>query len=161
MKKEEANQTAQKKETKNKIQIISPAFKNGDFIPEKYTCDGQDINPPFEINGIPADAKTLALIADDPDAPMGNWVHWVVWNIPLHNSISEDNSPGIEGVTSFQKNSYGGPCPPSGIHRYYFRFYALDIVLNLPVSTDKAGLEKAMSGHILSSGEIMGKYKRT
>jgi len=160
MKKEELQQAEQKKAEINTIQIKSPAFINGDFIPEKYTCDGMDINPPFDINNIPAYTKTLALIADDPDAPMGTWIHWVVWNIPLLNRISEDSSPGIEGVTSFHKNKYGGPCPPSGIHRYYFRFYALDAVLNLPVSTDKAGLEKAMSGHILSSGEIMGRYKR-
>lgn len=160
MKKKELQQSAQKTAI-NKIEIKCPAFINGDFIPEKYTCDGMDINPPFDINGIPAETKTLALIADDPDAPMGTWVHWVVWNITSLFRISEDSSPGIEGVTSFHKNKYGGPCPPSGIHRYYFKFYALDVVLNLPLSTDKTGLEKAMSGHILSSGEIMGKYKRT
>jgi hypothetical protein len=161
MKKEVLHQAAQKKETKNKIQIESPVFKNGDFIPEKFTCDGQNINPPFEIKGIPAEAKTLALIADDPDAPMGTWVHWVVWNIPIRNKISENDNSGISGINDFHQNSYGGPCPPSGIHRYYFRIYALNTLLKLPVSTDKAGLEKAMAGHVLSSGEIMGKYKRT
>jgi Raf kinase inhibitor-like YbhB/YbcL family protein len=144
-----------------KLAIKSPAFTNGDFIPSKYTCDGLNINPPFDINGIPKEAKSLALIAEDPDAPMGTWVHWVVWNIPLLNQISADTSPGIEGVTSFRKKRYGGPCPPSGIHRYFFIFYALDDRLDLPDGTDKEGLLKAISGHILASGEIMGRYKRS
>jgi hypothetical protein len=160
MKKEILKKTTLTKEAEKKLQIKCPVFLHGDFIPAKYTCDGQDINPPFNINGIPGETESMALIVEDPDAPMGTWVHWVVWNIPIILKISEDSSPGIEGMNSFYKNAYGGPCPPSGAHRYFFTFYALDKMLDLPDETDKEGLLKAMSGHILASGEIMGKYKR-
>jgi hypothetical protein len=160
MKKEVLKKTAHAQDADKKLQIKCPVFLQGDFIPVKYTCDGQDINPPFDIDGIPKESQSLALIAEDPDAPMGTWVHWVVWNIPLHRQVSENSSPGKEGINSFHKNSYGGPCPPSGTHRYFFTFYALDDMLDLPDETDKEGLLKAMSGHVLASGEIMGKYKR-
>jgi hypothetical protein len=152
--------SANKKLQSNKLLISAVAFTSGGFIPSKYTCDGTNINPELSIENIPDNAQSLALIVDDPDAPMGTWVHWVVWNIPIRNKISENDNSGISGINDFHQNSYGGPCPPSGIHRYYFRIYALDTLLKLPVSTDKTGLEKAMSGHILSAGEIMGKYKR-
>lgn len=142
------------------LNVTSTAFAAGGMIPSKYTCDGANVNPPMDIQGIPENAKFLALIVDDPDAPAGTWVHWVVWNIPLTEFIEENTVPGAEGLNNFQKHNYGGPCPPSGTHRYFFKVYALDALLNLPEETKKAGLEKAMSGHVLASGELMGLYKR-
>ena len=125
--------------------VTSRAFKNGEMIPKKYTCKGGDVNPPLEIKGIPAEAKSLALIMDDPDAPVGTWVHWVVWNIPLEGVekvIAENSAPGIEGINSAGKHHYHGPCPPSGVHRYYFKFYALNAMLNLATSIAKRVIER-------------------
>jgi Raf kinase inhibitor-like YbhB/YbcL family protein len=144
----------------NTIKLSSSAFKHNDFIPAKYSCDGVDINPPLEIDHLPEGTKCLALIVDDPDAPRGTWVHWVVWNIPAILHLKENHCPGTEGYNDFERNHYGGPCPPSGTHRYYFKIYALDSILNLPKETDKAGLEKAMKKHILGSGELIGLYTR-
>lgn len=141
--------------------VSSPAFSPMGFIPQKYTCDGADINPRLDIAGIPAAAKCLALIVDDPDAPRGVWDHWIVWNIPPKGQIAENTAPGIEGLNDFGKHPYGGPCPPGGIHRYFFKVYALDQLLNLPATTRKSGLEKAMEGHILAKGELVGKYRRS
>lgn len=142
------------------LEVTSTAFTTGGMIPSPYTCDGANVNPPLDIKGIPEQAKCLALIVDDPDAPVGTWVHWVVWNIPVTEFIEENTVPGTEGLNSFKKHSYGGPCPPSGTHRYFFKVYALDAMLDLPDNTQKAGLEKAMQGHMLASGELMGRYKR-
>jgi Raf kinase inhibitor-like YbhB/YbcL family protein len=145
------------------LNIASPVFKHNDHIPLKYTCDGADINPPLLIENVPIGARSLALIVDDPDAPRGTWVHWVVWNI-AHDTgeIKEHSVPAgaSEGVNDFRKRSYGGPCPPSGIHRYFFKLYALDAMLNLNPGTDKASLEKAMHGHILGQAELIGLYGR-
>jgi len=145
------------------MEILSLAFKSSELIPGKYTCDGEDINPPLQIKNMPDGTKSLALIIDDPDAPRGVWTHWLVWNInPEIKEISENFVPNgaIQGTTSFRKVGYDGPCPPSGIHRYFFKVYALDIMLNLPFSADALQLETIMKGHILGNAELMGKYGR-
>ena len=137
---------------------VSSSFPNG-IIPDKYTCNGSNINPPLAISNIPSETKTLALIVDDPDAPMKTFVHWVMWNIPVAN-IEENSAPGEQGKNDFNKNKYSGPCPPSGTHRYFFKVHALDTELNLPPSTTKVDLEKAMNGHILAEGALTGKYSK-
>jgi Raf kinase inhibitor-like YbhB/YbcL family protein len=142
------------------LSITSPAFENNGFIPMRYTCDGEDVNPPLKISGIPGGTQSLVLIVDDPDAPMGTWDHWVVWNIKPSEKIEENSVPGTEGLNSFNKHSYGGPCPPSGMHRYYFKVYALDTKLNLNPNSRKKDVEKAMEGHVLAKGEIIGRYRR-
>jgi len=145
------------------LKIISSAFPSDGSIPAKYTCDGADLSPPLEIGDVPAPAKSLALIVDDPDAPVGNWVHWVVWNIdPGIREVGEGKVParGIEGKNDWGRNSYGGPCPPSGTHRYFFKLFALDTTLNLGHATTKKDLERAMEGHILARGQLIGLYKR-
>jgi Raf kinase inhibitor-like YbhB/YbcL family protein len=145
------------------LRISSPAFATNGYIPARYTCDGNDINPPLEIAHVPAGAKSLALIVDDPDAPIGMWVHWVAWNIdPATREIAEDAVPhtAVQGKNDWKRNSYGGPCPPSGVHRYFFKLYALDTKLNLGAGTTKKELENAMQGHILASAEMIGLYKR-
>lgn len=150
------------------MKLSSSAFQSGEMIPSKYTCMGDDVSPPLAWSDIPPKTQSLALIADDPDAPMGTWVHWVVWNIPPSLTSLEENLPkkdalpnGIkQGMTDFKRVGYGGPCPPSGIHRYFFKLYALDTQLNLPTMTHKKDLEKAMEGHILARTELMGKYKK-
>lgn len=142
------------------LDVSSPAFKDGEKIPLQYSCDGENINPPLDIENIPEQAKCLALIVDDPDAPRGTWVHWVVWNIPVTHHITEDKVHGIEGLNDFKQQNYGGPCPPSGTHRYFFKVYALDALLDLPETTTKQELEKAMSEHIIAFGELVGLYSR-
>lgn len=142
------------------LTVMSPVFENNGFIPAKYTCDGDDVNPPLKIEGLPSGTQSLVLIVDDPDAPMGTWDHWIVWNIKPLEKIEENSVPGIEGLNSFNKHSYGGPCPPSGTHRYYFKVYALDTKLNLNPNSRKKDVEKAMEGHILAKGEIVGRYRR-
>lgn len=145
------------------LSISSPVFENNGSIPGKYTCDGMDVNPPLKIDNVPSEAKSLALIVDDPDAPRGIWVHWVVWNIdPKTEEIREDTVPkdSVQGINDFEKRDYGGPCPPSGTHRYFFKLYALDSLLNFSSDAGKAGLEKAMKGHIIAQAQIVGLYKR-
>lgn len=142
------------------IKITSPAFKNNAPIPKKYTCDGDDINPPLKLEGLPDEAKSIVLIVDDPDAPMGTWDHWIVWNIPPMGEIAENVVPGIEGMNDFQRQSYGGPCPPSGTHRYFFKVYALKEKLDLDTNSRKSNVEKAMEGKILAKGELIGLYNR-
>ena len=144
-----------------KMKITSPDFENNSYIPKKFTCDGEDVNPALAVGGIPKEAKSLALIVDDPDAPRGIWVHWVVYDIPVTGNIGENSVPGKQGTTDSGNKNYGGPCPPSGTHRYYFKVYALDTMLNLNEGVRKADLEKAMQGHILDKAELMGLYKRT
>jgi Raf kinase inhibitor-like YbhB/YbcL family protein len=149
--------------TMSTLTIASPAFKHNGSIPEKYTCDGADVNPPLVIEGAPPGAKSLALIVDDPDAPRGTWVHWVVWGMdPKTKEIKEESVPAgaKQGMNDFRKRNYGGPCPPSGTHRYFFKLYALDIAPELGPEATKAALEKAMTGHILAQAEIIGLYKR-
>ncbi|MEW6116632.1 MAG: YbhB/YbcL family Raf kinase inhibitor-like protein [Nitrospirota bacterium] len=145
------------------LKLSSPVFKDNSPIPSKYTCDGNDVNPPLVIENVPSNAKSLVLIVDDPDAPMGTWVHWVVWNIePKTKEIKEHSLPkgAIQGINDFKKHDYGGPCPPSGTHRYFFKLYALDATLNLPSSARKADVEKAMKGHIISQGQLVGLYSK-
>lgn len=142
------------------MRISSPEFKNNEFIPRKFTCQGSDVNPALIIENIPQGAKSLALIVDDPDAPMATWVHWVVFNIPLIPEIKEDSRPGEQAVNSFGRKDYGGPCPPSGTHRYFFKIYALDITPQAGNIKDKRSLEKAMQGHILDKAELVGLYKK-
>ena len=143
-----------------RLKVTSPAFEENGDIPSKYTCDGEDVNPPLQIEGTPQNAKSVVVIIDDPDATMGIWVHWVVWNIPLIDVIEENSTPGVEGINDFQKHTYGGPCPPSGVHRYFFKAYALDTMLDLAASSGKKDVEKAMEGHILVKGELVGRYRR-
>ncbi|MGD0644068.1 MAG: YbhB/YbcL family Raf kinase inhibitor-like protein [Candidatus Bathyarchaeia archaeon] len=141
--------------------IKSPAFETNKLIPKKYTCDGQDINPPLTIEGIPKEAKTLVLAVDDPDAPSGTFDHWIVWNIPASASkIGENTVPGKEGLNDAREQGYMGPCPPSGTHRYFFKVYALDTELMLSASSKKKDAEKAMQGHILAEGKLIGLYRR-
>jgi hypothetical protein len=142
------------------LTITSPAFESKKPIPSQYTCDGDDVNPPLNIKEIPEETKSLVLIVDDPDAPMGTWDHWIVWNIPPTNKIEENSVPGTEGLNDFRKHSYGGPCPPSGTHRYFFKIYALDTKLNLDPNSRKKDVEKAMKNHILAKGELIGLYSR-
>lgn len=145
------------------IKITSPAFAQGAMIPKQYSCDGAAINPPLNFSNIPQDAKSLVLIVDDPDAPMATFTHWLVWNIsPQTLEIKENSLPqkAIEGTNTGGTTKYVSPCPPSGQHRYFFKIYALNTVLDLPSNTNKASLEQALSGHIIASGELMGIYKR-
>ncbi|MBA7700362.1 hypothetical protein ES703_109073 [subsurface metagenome] len=150
------------------IKIKSPAFVPGGKIPGKYTCDGMDISPPLAWTSGPGGTKTFALICDDPDAPMGTWVHWVLFNLPAdiielrENVLPERELKGgaKQGMNDFRKIGYGGPCPPGGTHRYYFKLYALDTEINLETGATKSELLKAMEGHILAEGQLMGKYER-
>ena len=146
------------------FKLSSPAFNHGMQIPSKYTCDGMNINPHLAIHGVPERAKSLALIMEDPDAPGGTWVHWLLWNIPTETKeIKEHTVPfnAMEGLSSWRKSGYGGPCPPSGSHRYFFRLFALDRKLKLAPDSGKQELETAMEGHILATTELMGTYMRT
>ena len=145
------------------IKVTSTAFKDGEIIPKQYTCDGNDISPPLTWSGAPQETKSIALICDDPDAPMGTWVHWVLYNIPPSTVDLPEGVTGVglDGRNDFRRNGYGGPCPPKGsTHRYYFKLYALDILVELKPGATKGDLEKAMSGHILAQGQLMGKYGR-
>jgi Raf kinase inhibitor-like YbhB/YbcL family protein len=143
------------------LTVKSSAFEHNQPIPAKYTCDGEEINPPLTIQGVPKEAKSIVLLVDDPDAPRGTFDHWVMWNIPLTDKIDEDSTPGTEGLNGAGENNYHGPCPPYGVHRYFFKVYALDTKLALnPSATRKKEVEKAMQGHILAQGELMGTYKR-
>ena len=143
--------------------ILSPAFLNGNQIPDKYGCHGQDINPPLEFSGVLQETKSLVLIVDDPDAPSGDWVHWLVFNInPQIAGISENAIPAgaTVGLNSFGNEIYEGPCPSSGTHRYHFKLYALDTFLNLSASAEKSDVLLAMDKHILTQADLMGTYSR-
>lgn len=144
------------------LTVTSSAFKNNGMIPVKYTCSGANISPDLAISGIPGTAKSLALILHDPDAPMpGGFTHWVMYNIPVsQGNIKEDYAPGRQGMNGKKENKYTGPCPPSGTHHYHFRVYALDTELRLDADADKKALEKAMEGHIVATGELVGLYKK-
>jgi Raf kinase inhibitor-like YbhB/YbcL family protein len=144
------------------LTIGSTVFANKDFLPAKYTCEGENVNPPITIENIPSGTKSLTLIIDDPDAPNGVFDHWVIWNIRPMEMIIENSRPGTEGKNSFGRSVYHGPCPPAGgPHRYFFRVYALDILLDLKRGSDKKALEKAMHGHIIAAGEIVAMYQKT
>jgi Raf kinase inhibitor-like YbhB/YbcL family protein len=150
------------------IRVSSPAFREGGMIPQRYTCDGDDVSPPLSWEAVPEGTKSIALIADDPDAPGGTFVHWVVYDLPADLEGLPENLPrdkgfpvgGEQGVNSTNEIGYMGLCPPSGTHRYFFRVYALDEKLNLPAGETKARLLEAMKGHILGQGQLMGRYKR-
>jgi Raf kinase inhibitor-like YbhB/YbcL family protein len=149
------------------IKITSKAFQEGGMIPKEYTCDGANVSPPLAWDSAPDHTRSFALIADDPDAPGKTWVHWVVFNLPASARELAENIPaegsiagGRQGTTDFRKVGYGGPCPPSGAHRYYFKLYALDTELALDSSATKEQLLKAMEGHVLAEGQLMGKYQR-
>lgn len=150
------------------IKITSPAFEDGGMIPEKHTCDGMDVSPALAWIPGPEGTKTFALICDDPDAPMGTWVHWVLFNIPADvNELPESVLPERElesgtkqGMNDFHKIGYGGPCPPGGTHRYFFKIYALDTELDFEAGAIKSDLLTAIEGHVLAEGQLMGKYSR-
>ena len=143
------------------MKLTSTAFQHNGDISSKYTCDGDDASPPLIINDVPKNAKSLALICDDPDAPVGTFVHWVVWNIPPNAAqIPENHKFQSEGITDFGRRGWGGPCPPSGTHRYFFKLYALDTTLNLPPTARKKELEFAMKGHVLAEAQLVGEYTR-
>ena len=144
------------------MKITSSAFREGESIPSKFTCDGGNTSPPLEISDVPSGAKSLVLIADDPDAPGGLFTHWLVWNIlPQTNSIAEGSAPrGMQGTNDFGKSGYGAPCPPSGMHRYYFRVFALDRELDLRSGAKRSQLDAAMKGHVIAQGELIGRYAK-
>ncbi len=143
------------------LQITSPAFGHNQMIPQKYTCQGEDVNPPLAITGVPEGTKSFTLIIDDPDAPGGNWDHWLIYNIAPAPIIEEDSVPGTQTTNDFGRVHYGGPCPPSGTHRYFFKLYALDAELSFSGLPSKQELEKAMEGHVLAKAELMGLYQKT
>ena len=145
------------------LEVKSAAFAEDGDIPSRYTCEGENINPPLEMSGGPRKTQSLAIIVEDPDAPKGVFDHWLLWNIPPDSTISADSGPGICGRNSFNRTRYDGPCPPFGEHRYIFSVYALDCMLDLspgPGGSDKPTLLKAMEGHILTRGQLTGRYKR-
>ncbi len=149
------------------IKLVSRAFTEGQTIPRQYTCDGINVSPPLEWTGLPKTAKTIAIVADDPDAPAGTWVHWVIYNLPADTLGMVENVPatedvaggGLQGKNDFQKIGYGGPCPPAGTHRYFFKLYAVDGELPLKAGATKSELEKALEGHILAQAQLMGTYR--
>ncbi len=155
-------------EVKVDLKITSSAFDEGTMIPKKYTCDDEDISPPLSWTEIPDGVESFALICDDPDAPMGTWVHWVIFNIPSNVHELPEGVPTNEtlkngskqGTNDFGKIGYGGPCPPGGTHRYFFKLYALDTLLNLGTGLSKSQLLSAIKDHILSEGQLVGKYQR-
>lgn len=142
---------------------ITSIFENNDQIPSKYTCDGQDLAPELIISDVPTGTKELVLIVDDPDAPIGTFVHWLLYNLPPETTkIDNNNLPSgtKQGFTDFRKNGWGGPCPPSGVHRYFFKLYAIDKTLDLPEGANKAKLENSIKGHIIEQAQLIGLYKR-
>lgn len=140
------------------LKLDSEAFNNNGMIPSKYTCDGKNINPPINISCLCENAKSLAVIVDDAEASNGNFCHWIIWDLPFTDRIEEGEHRGIPGKNDFGYFRYNGPCPPVGTHRYYFKVYALDCILNIPASSCKADLEKAMKDHVVGFGFLVGKY---
>jgi Raf kinase inhibitor-like YbhB/YbcL family protein len=159
---------AQTKGGAGMITITSTAFTDSAMIPRDYTCDGSNVSPPLSWSGLPEGTKSFALICDDPDAPMGTWVHWVLFNLPasvtgLPRAVPTDRTlanGARHGINDFRKYGYGGPCPPGGTHRYYFKIYALDAEITHEPGISKEALLTAMQGHILAEGRLMGRYKR-
>ena len=145
-----------------RMNITSSAFQQAASIPSEFTCDGANTNPPLQISDVPSGAKSLVLIVDDPDAPSGLFTHWIVWNIsPQTVTVAEGSTPkGVQGTNGFGKSRYGGPCPPSGTHRYYFKILALDRELDLPIGAQRSQLDAAIKGHVIAQGELMGRYSR-
>jgi Raf kinase inhibitor-like YbhB/YbcL family protein len=153
---------------KTEIKVTSVAFQQGQPIPRAYSCSGVNVSPPLEWTGVPKAAKTIAIVVDDPDAPGGPWVHWLLYNVPADNIGFVENVPmsetlkagGFQGKNDFGKIGYGGPCPPSGTHRYFFKLYAVDAELPLTAGATRADLEKALAGHVLAQGELMGTFQK-
>ena len=150
------------------MKLKSKDFEDNNSIPSEFTCDGRDVSPQLSWQDVPAGTKSFALSVADPDAPMGTWVHWVIFNIPPSINKLKENIPAvkvledgtIQGINDLRKTGYGGPCPPGGTHRYYFKIYALDKKLSITSSTTKKDLEQSMREHIVAEGKIMGKYSR-
>lgn len=150
------------------LTVLSAAFAMGAAIPPKYTCMGEDVSPPLSWSQVPEGTQSIAIISDDPDAPGGDWVHWLIWNLPPDTRELKEGVPraarlengAVQGTTDWGQPGYRGPCPPSGTHRYFFKVYALDTKLNLPPSARKRDLLKAMEGHILAQGQLMGTFRR-
>jgi len=150
------------------LKVTSGAFADGGMMAGKYTCDGENVSPPLAWSGVPGEAKSLALVCEDPDAPSGVWTHWVMFNVPVGlGSLAENVPPsgemaggGRQGRNDFGRTGYGGPCPPNGTHRYFFKLYALDALVSVEAGAKKDQLLKAMEGHVLGEGELMGKYER-
>jgi len=164
-----SNQCKNKTDMSTNIILKSDSFSDGGMIPAKYTCDGANISPQLSWDNAPKDTKSFVLICEDPDAPMGTFTHWILYDIPADVHELPENLPkdkvlpngAKQGIADFKKIGYGGPCPPSGTHRYYFKLYSLDTLLNLEPGLKKEDILKAMNGHILAQGQIMGKYTRT
>jgi len=162
------SQTPPPEEGESVMEIKSTAFENGGAIPAKFTCDGANVSPPLSWNSVPGNARSLALICDDPDAPVSTWVHWVIFNLPPDSGGLPEHVPtqkklsggALQGSNDFRKIGYGGPCPPGGTHRYFFKLYALDMVPDLSAGSTKAALERAMEGHIVGQAQLMGTYSR-
>ena len=142
------------------MKLSSPEFAHNEFIPKKFTCQGKNINPGLIIEGIPERTKSLALIMDDPDAPGGDFVHWVLYDIPITSRIEENTIPGKEGLNSLGRLGYVSPCPPAGVHRYFFKIYALDKILNLDAGLSKSELENEISAHLIDKAELIGLYQK-
>lgn len=163
-----SNQVCAQIEGETTMELKSPVFDAGGAIPKKHTCDGADVSPPLLWNTVPEKTQSLALICDDPDAPMGVWVHWVIFNLPAETRELPESVPpqkmlpngAKQGLNDFRRIGYGGPCPPSGEHRYFFKLFALDAKLDLEAGAKKADVLKAMEGHILSESKLMGRYRR-
>ena len=164
----QASTSTSSPQQKSEMKLTSTAFKEGEAIPRGYTCDGANVSPPLEWTAVPKTAKTIVIIADDPDAPSGTFVHWVLYNLPGDGLGLIENTPqtetlkggGVQGKNDFGKIGYGGPCPPSGTHRYFFKFYALDGELTLKPGATKAEVEQAMEGHALAQTQLIGTYSR-
>jgi Raf kinase inhibitor-like YbhB/YbcL family protein len=158
----------QSPDQKSEIKVTSVAFQQGQPIPRQYTCAGVNISPPLEWSGLPKTAKTIAIVVNDPDAPGGSWIHWVLYNVPADNIGFVENVPvsetlkagGFQGKNDFGKIGYGGPCPPSGTHRYFFKLYAVDAELPLKAGATWPELEKALDDHVVGQGQLMGTYQR-
>ena len=150
------------------LTLQSRAFADGEPIPRRYTCDGEDVSPPLTWAEAPAEARSFALVVDDPDAPGGTWVHWIVFNLPADASSLPEHAAEsggmpagvIEGTNSWGRPGYGGPCPPSGTHRYFFKLYALDAMLDLPTTATGPDVARTMEGHVLEQATLMGRYAR-
>lgn len=153
---------------KGKLLVQSPAFRAGSPIPARHTADGPDVSPALSWSGVPPEAASLALVCDDPDAPRGNWVHWVLFDLPPSTTGLPEGVPadrrlptgGVSGKNDFGRLGYGGPAPPGGTHRYFFRLYALDELVRLEPGATRAELSRAIEGHVLAEGELMGTYSR-
>ncbi len=142
------------------MKFYSPEFKNDEMIPSKFTCDGEDVNPPMYISDVPNNTKSLSLTVKDPDAPNKTWKHWIVYDMPVIEKIKENSVPGKQGQNDFGKKEYGGPCPPSGTHRYLFELYALDTNLDMDEGKSCDEVEQAMEGHIIEKAQFVGLYKK-